>query len=93
MAAEFGAGFGSVTATVEIGASYSTEVSAGTTINLESSAPNGVYYAYICVPHVKAEYKVQTCTLNHTGWYTKYEKTIAYMPKLNMEYLELRKDS
>ncbi len=88
---EFDAGFTTVSASVEVGSSYTAEVSAGTTINLESSAPNGVYYAYICVPHVKASYKVQNCSLNHTGWYTKYTKTIAYMPMLDMEYLELRR--
>lgn len=91
ISSEFSAGFATVSAAVEVGASYTTEVSAGTTINLESSAPNGVYYAYLCVPHVKASYKVQHCTWSYSGWYTKYTKDISYMPMVDMEYLDLRR--
>ena len=88
---EYSWGFASVSASLEVGASYTAEVSAGTTINLESSAPNGVYYAYVCVPHVKATYKCQYCTLSYSGWYTKKTQDIAYMPMVNMEYLEIKK--
>lgn len=91
VSATFNAGFAKVSAQVSVGASTTATVSAGTTIHLDKSAPNGVYYAYINVPRKKVDFKVQGCTLNHTGWYTKYTKTIATVPMLNRDYLELRK--
>lgn len=91
VSATYDAGFATVGARVSVGASTTATVSAGTTINLDKSAPNGIYYAYIVVPRKKANFKVQGCTLNYTGWYTKYTKTIATVPMLDHDYLELRR--
>ena len=83
--------FASIMGEAGVALSYGVEVSAGTTINLDSSAPNGVYYAYLSVPHVRGTFKIQNCTLNYTGWSTKYLKTISYMPMIGCEYLEMKR--
>lgn len=69
----------------------STTVSAGTTIYIDKSAPNGIYYGYICVPQKKVHFKVQNCSLNYTSWTTKYEKTFDYAPQKDLEYITVKR--
>ena len=80
---DVGASFGVTTSVTE-------SVSAGVTLGVDKAAPNGVYYAYMCVPHKKVYFSVRRCSSNHVSWYTKYEKTFQYAPVKNMEYIDVK---
>lgn len=83
--------FGEVGGSVGVTASKTKSIAAGTTLNVMESAPSGIYYGYICMPQKKVKFKVQTCSLNHTGWYTRYEKTFTYAPRKSGEYITVKK--
>lgn len=77
-------------------ASYKVEtekkisVSAGTTVSINPKAPKGIYYACVGMQRRKVRIKRQTCTLNHTGWYTWFDKEISYAPVKGSEYLTVK---
>lgn len=83
--------FANVGAKLSVGASVTTTVHAGTTISLKASSPSGVYYARLVHPRKKVNFKAKRCSLNHTGWYTRYSKTIDRVPTIGLAYVELVK--
>lgn len=74
-----------------VGTSEAVSVSAGVTLNISSKAPKGIYYGYVGVQRRRFAIKKETCTLNHTGWYTWYDKKIAYAPVKNSTYLTAKR--
>lgn len=82
--------FCDVGASFGVTSSVTESVSAGVTIGVDKSAPNGVYYAYMCVPHKKVYFSVKRCSSNYVSWDTKYEKTFKFAPVKNMEYIDVK---
>lgn len=82
--------FCSVGASFGVTTSVTKGVSAGVTLGVDKNAPNGVYYAYMCVPHKKVYFSVRRCSSNYVSWDTKYEKTFKFAPVKDMEYIEVK---
>lgn len=82
--------FCSVGTSFGVTTSVTETVSAGTTLYVDKDAPNGVYYAYLYVPHKKVYFNVRRCSSNYVSWSTKYEKTFDYAPMQNMDYIEVK---
>lgn len=80
----------SFSASYKVEALKKVSVSAGTTININAKAPKGIYYACVGTQRRKVRIKRQTCTLNHTGWFTWFDKEISYAPVKGSEYLTVK---
>ncbi len=74
-----------------VGTSEAVSVSAGVTVNISSKAPKGIYYGWVGMQRRSFTIKKETCTLNHTGWYTHYNKKIAYAPVKDSEFLAAKR--
>ena len=88
---EFSTPLWRVGADVSIGASETSTAYEGVTVQLKDNAPDGIYYAYLCVPHRKATFSVRSCSLNHTSWNDLYKKSGVTAPMIDMSYVELRR--
>ncbi len=68
--------------------SVTAQISAGTSITVDKTAPSGFYYGFVGILNRKVKIKHQRCTYAYSGWYqVQKDQNLKYAPVENSDYI------